>query len=58
MTIASEPITSESESAMTEEQITEQTPTIQDTQEDKALPLQDTISTGMASSWDSIFLLL
>jgi hypothetical protein len=47
MTTVSEPIISESEGAELEEpgeHTTEQTSTEQDTQEDKALPLQDTIS--------------
>ena len=61
MTTASEPIISESETAEIEEpgeQTTEQTSAVQDTQEDKTLPLQDTISTEVASYWDSIILTL
>jgi small-conductance mechanosensitive channel len=59
MTIASDPIVSESDTTEREEPLertTEQTPTIQDLQEDRALPLQNAMSAEMASYWDSILL--
>jgi small-conductance mechanosensitive channel len=61
MTIASDPIVSESDTTEREEPLertTEQTPTIQDLQEDRALPLQNAMSAEMASYWDSILLTL
>lgn len=61
MTIASDPIISESDTTEREESLgrtTEQTPTIQDLQEDRALPLQNAMSAEMASYWDSILLTL
>lgn len=61
MTIASDPIISESDTTEREESLgrtTEQTPTIQDLQEDRAHPLQNAMSAEMASYWDSILLTL
>jgi hypothetical protein len=61
MTISSDPIVSESDTTEREEPLertTEQTPTIQDLQEDRALPLQNAMSAEMASYWDSILLTL
>ena len=61
MTIASDPIISESDTTEREESLgrtTEQTPTIRDLQEDRAPPLQNAMSAEMASYWDSILLTL
>ena len=61
MTTASEPNIPESNIAEIEESketINEQISTLDNTQDDKALPLQDTIPTQMASYWDSIILTL